>query len=413
MYADNLIRVVSATVGTITLVLGATVTGYKGTAALVNGRVYSYAIRDANGGAEQGFGTYTAAGTTLTRNVISSTNANALLSLSGSEEVMITPNFQDFMLDMVGGYGLPMSNGTLSVTAAGGALTVALKTLNGTDPTVADPVEFVFGTATGGFVKRRVTAATSIVVPSTATLGVPAAKAFRLYVSAFDDAGTVRMAIGRFVSETGTQNIFALNEGINSSTLIAAGSNTAGTIYSAGAAVTSKWMVIIGTIEFGAAGLTTAGTWITTNMGNVSLAGPGLVLPGSVVQRHSVLDTAITSLANNTSAAVNTGLSKAVTPKFAGNLYQLEVNGNMRDSAAGVIAIARVCKSSVAISGIPGMYASGDAAGMIGVASTMGFDFPNGGVTYNVTIAASAATGVASWNSITGDTTLTITELQA
>jgi hypothetical protein len=89
----NLARVSTATSGTGTITLGAAVSGYLtfALAGVSDADVVDYAIKD-GANSEIGTGTYTAAGTTLTRTVLKSTNSNNAISLSGSAEVFISPN---------------------------------------------------------------------------------------------------------------------------------------------------------------------------------------------------------------------------------------------------------------------------------------------------------------------------------
>jgi hypothetical protein len=96
MALHNLARVTTATTGTGTITLGAAVPGFLSfaSAGVVNGEVVSYGIKDGNN-SEVGTGTYTSAGTTLTRTVLASTNAGAAISLSGLAEVFITVLAQD------------------------------------------------------------------------------------------------------------------------------------------------------------------------------------------------------------------------------------------------------------------------------------------------------------------------------
>jgi hypothetical protein len=77
-----------ATVGTGTLTLGTALPGASTFAngGAVNADVIAYWIRDANGAWERGFGTYTAVGTTLTRNLLAS-STGSLISLSGVSTV--------------------------------------------------------------------------------------------------------------------------------------------------------------------------------------------------------------------------------------------------------------------------------------------------------------------------------------
>jgi hypothetical protein len=92
----NLARMTTATTGTGTITLGAAVSGYLtfALAGASNGDVVSYAIKDGVN-SEIGTGTYNASGTTLSRTVTKSTNANAAIALSGTAEVFITPRAED------------------------------------------------------------------------------------------------------------------------------------------------------------------------------------------------------------------------------------------------------------------------------------------------------------------------------
>lgn len=94
----NLARMSTATAGTGTITLGSAVTGFLSFvgAGAVDGRTYFYAIRD-GAASELGYGVYTSAGTTLTRNVIKSTNSDAAISLSGTAEVFITAAAESFL----------------------------------------------------------------------------------------------------------------------------------------------------------------------------------------------------------------------------------------------------------------------------------------------------------------------------
>jgi len=96
----NLARMTTATTGTGTITLGAAATSggvtflsFSG-AGVADGDVVTYAIADTNA-SEIGRGTYTAAGTTLTRTVLKSTNSNTAINLSGSAQVFITSAAED------------------------------------------------------------------------------------------------------------------------------------------------------------------------------------------------------------------------------------------------------------------------------------------------------------------------------
>ncbi len=93
----NLVKVTTATTGTGTITLGAAVSGFltMAQAGAVNGTTYSYGIVDGTN-SEVGTGVYTTTGTTLSRTVVNSTNANAAISLSGTAKVFITSLAADF-----------------------------------------------------------------------------------------------------------------------------------------------------------------------------------------------------------------------------------------------------------------------------------------------------------------------------
>ena len=106
--------------------------------------------------------------------------------------------------------GEVMVNGQLVVTAAAGALTVAVKTLAGADPSAGSPVVFRIPNASGTYDSINVTAALSLVVPSGALLGVNnSASAFRLWLVAFNNGGTVVLGIGRMSSEVASAQLLS------------------------------------------------------------------------------------------------------------------------------------------------------------------------------------------------------------
>lgn len=93
----NLARMTTATVGAGTITLGSAVSGFLSFAAagIADGQKISYGIADGASG-EAGRGTYTAAGTTLSRDTISqSTNGGSAISLSGAAQVFVTALAED------------------------------------------------------------------------------------------------------------------------------------------------------------------------------------------------------------------------------------------------------------------------------------------------------------------------------
>jgi hypothetical protein len=114
----NLARVSTATVGTGTITLGAAVSGYNtfANAGVADGEKVIYGIKD-GANSEAGLGTYTSAGTTLSRDVVySSTNSGSKITLSGTAEVYVTALAENIV--PVDGYiyGLTLSNNGTDAT---------------------------------------------------------------------------------------------------------------------------------------------------------------------------------------------------------------------------------------------------------------------------------------------------------
>lgn len=124
----NLARMSTATTGTGTITLGSAVSGYLSFsgAGVSDGEVVAYGIKD-GANSEVGTGTYTASGTTLSRTVTKSTNANAAISLSGTAEVYITARAED-LLSMA---ETQTANTVLAGPTSGGAAAPTFRSLVG------------------------------------------------------------------------------------------------------------------------------------------------------------------------------------------------------------------------------------------------------------------------------------------
>lgn len=86
------VKELSTTTGTGTLTLAGAPLGFRSFAQVGDGNTTYYAIVDPSGAWEVGVGTYTASGTTLSRDsVLSSSNADALVNFpAGTKEVFVT-----------------------------------------------------------------------------------------------------------------------------------------------------------------------------------------------------------------------------------------------------------------------------------------------------------------------------------
>lgn len=100
----NRAKMTTATTGTGTITLGSPSSGYQSfaDAGVINSDVVRYVIEDGTAW-EIGEGIYTATGTTLTRTVSESSNADTAINLSGSAVVFVSAVASDFSANIDGG----------------------------------------------------------------------------------------------------------------------------------------------------------------------------------------------------------------------------------------------------------------------------------------------------------------------
>lgn len=115
------------------------------------------------------------------------------------------------------------TNYTLVTSVSSNALTIALKNKAGNDPSSGDSVNIAFRSstaATGTYVMRSITAATSIVVSSGASLGARNSENGFIYVYALDNAGTVELAVSTsLIPEHSIQSTTAMSGSATSNTV--------------------------------------------------------------------------------------------------------------------------------------------------------------------------------------------------
>lgn len=244
--------------------------------------------------------------------------------------------------------GVALVNGYLAASVGSSALTIAVKTAAGNDPSSSDPVFVVFRSSTAANADTTVlalTAATSVVVSSGSTLGTANSTAFRVWIVAFNDAGTLRMGVINCLSGT---DIYPLGGwGIASSTAEggAGGADSAQVFYT-GTAVTSKPYAVLGYATY-ESGLGTAGTWSAVPT-RLHLAEAKTPLPGAVIQHvisaSSAVQTGSTQIPADNTIPQNTEgdqyFSKAITPKSAANVLHIESLMQAASSALATVATA-------------------------------------------------------------------------
>ena len=140
----NRAKMSTSTTGTGTITLGSAETGYQtfADAGVANGDVVRYVIEDGNDW-EIGSGTYTATGTTLTRTVDESSNADAALNLTGSAVVFITAAAGDvfqgeLFAENPSSPTAPSATGTNAVAIGSGATASGLNSIALADSTASN-----------------------------------------------------------------------------------------------------------------------------------------------------------------------------------------------------------------------------------------------------------------------------------
>ncbi len=278
-----------------------------------------------------------------------------------------------------GGHGL--QNGTLVASVNANALTIAIKTLTGADPSVTDPVIVLFRNVTaalGDYTAIALTAATSFVASNGSNFGASVNNTpFRLWFVGFNDAGTFRLgAINCVETQTGAGagRVVSLlrslnNFGIDSSTAEggAGGADTAGIFYT-GTAVAAKAFAVLGYASY-EAGLAAAGAYAATPP-RLELYGPQTPRPGQLIQLTRTDTGAVASGTtaipdDDTIPQITEGdqyMSRAITPSSAANVLDVSGYGNFahsgtvphmrmalfQDAVANALAIAETGRDATA-----------------------------------------------------------------
>jgi len=289
---------------------------------------YYYAKEVSGTAWERGIGTVTDAATdTLTRTTIhGSSNAGAAVDWTGKTLRVYCVNSAYALRRSTLDHAGLLDNATFTTSRSGNAETISLKTAAGNDPSAADPVRLSFQDGAGGFAAIDVTAAASIVISSGSTLGATSGTIFRLWLVAFNDAGTFRLGVIKCAL---TDGVYGLQDNVLESSTAEGGAGAAdssGVIYT-GTAVTSKAMRVLGYLEYT---LTTAGTW-NAAPSLISIYSQGNRLPGETVQvrRNQTGATAsgTTTIPSDDTIPQNTEgtefMTQAITPRSAANMLHV------------------------------------------------------------------------------------------
>jgi hypothetical protein len=205
-----------------------------------------------------------------------------------------------------------LTNFALNISYSAGAMTVAVKTKAGADPSAGSPVKVSFLTsATSGiYVQRTITAAHSITVPSGALLGGSNGNSQYIYFYLIDNAGTVELAVAGAQIYSDWVKV--------SSTILDTASDGRSTLYS----TTARSNLMSRCVGYMVSAQTTAGTWAQT---------PTLLFAGPVKETDEIIACA----ANGIIPTLSSGsLTSSTTARVIyGTMIQND--GNCYDTSTG------------------------------------------------------------------------------
>lgn len=220
----------------------------------------------------------------------------------------------------------------LNASVGTNALTIAVKTSAGTDPTATNPVLIPFRDntiANGGPKIVALGGALSFTISSSNTMGCTSASMCRLWIIAICSTGLECTNSGT----TDVVGLCAINvyngtdiSAIDESALWTSASGTGGgssaqTLYCGISAVTARAIRILGYVDIQEA---TAGTW-ATGPTVTQLFGPGIKKPGDVLQ--SRIGTTSSTTTSTSGANVATNLTRAISLSSAANLARVQALG--------------------------------------------------------------------------------------
>lgn len=244
-------------------------------------------------------------------------------------------------------------NLSLVCSISSGALTIAIKGKDGSDPSALNPVRIAFRNSsptTADYTIITLTTPTSFTVSSGSMVGQQSGFSWRMWIVAFNDGGAVRLGVINCRSDSGgvTAAIYPLaSTGIGSSTAEggAGGADNTWTFYT-GTAVTSKAYTILGYLTYETA-LGTLGVY-NALPDALQLFGPTVPLPGHVVQighqMFPLLNTGTTIMPSDDTIPQRSEGDEYMTVTLSAisgaNVGVLECHLNLSSSAAGTLTTA-------------------------------------------------------------------------
>lgn len=234
-----------------------------------------------------------------------------------------------------------VSNCSLAATVAANALTISLKDQTGADPSALSPCSVSFRSATpatGTYTTVSVTSALSFSTGTTgSTFGTTNNVSFRLWITAWNNAGTLVLGVSR---QSASPIVYPINEGIvQSSTACSACTNASSAgVYYTTAAQTSKAIRILGYMDWDA-GLATAGVW-ASGPTQIQMFGSGIKRPGEIIQTVvtpiGTFATGTTLIpVDNTIPQITEGdeyITRAITPQAKPNLLRVTAQAMLSNS---------------------------------------------------------------------------------
>lgn len=250
-----------------------------------------------------------------------------------------------------------MENCTIVGVVVANALTVAIKTQAGANPSAGSPctISFRDAAATGGYTAVPVTAVTAFSTgASGSTFGSANAVPFHLYLVAINNGGTVVLGV---INASTPTRVYGIDEGaLLSSTACSSCTNatSAGVIYST-AAQTSKAIRVLGRMTW-ESGLVTAGTWASAPT-VATLVTPGFVFPGQPTgNSNGMTCTANTQTALTTTSYVSSAATISLTPRSAANFVDVSHYGTGTVISGGGAIVTGILRGGTLIGGSQSGY---------------------------------------------------------